>query len=157
MLFLSSDFFFKINFKKNSFRNTIRGSNCSDPEQAQHSVGPDLGTKCLQTYQQRTKGKSDNVLPLYLLVSNDFCHFENRCNNLNQIIRHCKEFNMYYLFELKIFFVKDLSEQQTLKASFRKLCWLILIAFLCPLQNILKQSTSFQKQSFRITSPFVRP
>ena len=40
--------FFKINFFKKYFRNTIRVSNKLDPDQARHSVGPDLGPKCLQ-------------------------------------------------------------------------------------------------------------
>ena len=48
MLFCSLLFFFKINFSKNSFGNTIRVSNSLDPDQARHSVGPDLGPNCLQ-------------------------------------------------------------------------------------------------------------
>ena len=50
MLLLSSADFFKINFKKkkNSFRNTIRVSNCLDPDQDRRTVGPDLDPKCLQ-------------------------------------------------------------------------------------------------------------
>ena len=40
--------FFKINFLKYSFRNTIRVSNSFDPDQAQHFVWPDLGTNCFQ-------------------------------------------------------------------------------------------------------------
>ena len=45
MLLLSSDFF-KLFFLKNfsgTVLNTIRGSNCLDPDQGQCSVGPDLG------------------------------------------------------------------------------------------------------------------
>ena len=41
-------FFFKINFTKNSFRNTIRVSNGLDPDQDRHFVGPDLGPNYLQ-------------------------------------------------------------------------------------------------------------
>ena len=37
--------FFKISFSKNSFRNTIRVSKGSDPNQDRHSFGPDLGPK----------------------------------------------------------------------------------------------------------------
>ena len=49
MLFCCLLIFFKINFfSKNSFRNTIRVSNSSDPDQARHFVGPDLGPNCLQ-------------------------------------------------------------------------------------------------------------
>ena len=33
---------------KKSFRNTIRVSNCLDPNQDRHSVDPDLGPNCLQ-------------------------------------------------------------------------------------------------------------
>ena len=49
MLMLSSaDFFSKLFFSQNSFRNTIRVSNSLDPYQDQHSVDPDLGPDCLQ-------------------------------------------------------------------------------------------------------------
>ena len=49
MLLLSSaDFFSKLTIYRNSFRNTIKVSNSLDPDQAQHFVGPDLGTNCLQ-------------------------------------------------------------------------------------------------------------
>ena len=40
--------FSKLNVSKNSFRNTIKVSNCLDPDQDRHSVGPDLGPNCLQ-------------------------------------------------------------------------------------------------------------
>ena len=38
----------KINFLKNSLRNSIKVSNSLDPDQAQRFVGPDLGPNCLQ-------------------------------------------------------------------------------------------------------------
>ena len=41
-------FCFKINFSKNSFRNTIRVSNALDPDQAGYFVWPDLGPNCVQ-------------------------------------------------------------------------------------------------------------
>ena len=41
-------FFFKMNFLKKSFRDTIRVSNGLDPDQDRRSVGPDLGPNCLQ-------------------------------------------------------------------------------------------------------------
>ena len=48
MLLLSSaDFSNKVFLKKN-FRNTISVSNSLDPDQDLHSVGPDLGSNCLQ-------------------------------------------------------------------------------------------------------------
>ena len=47
MLFCRLLIFFKINFLKNSFRNTIRMSNGLDPDQAGQFVGPDLGPNCL--------------------------------------------------------------------------------------------------------------
>ena len=47
MLFCRLLIFFKINFWKNSFRNTIRMSNSLDPDQARRIVGPDLGPNCL--------------------------------------------------------------------------------------------------------------
>ena len=40
--------FSKLNFLKNSFRNTTRVSNSLDPDQARQNIGPDLGPKCLQ-------------------------------------------------------------------------------------------------------------
>ena len=40
--------FSKLTFSKNSFRNTIRGSNSLDPDQARLFVGPDLDPNCLQ-------------------------------------------------------------------------------------------------------------
>ena len=48
--FVVSDFFLKSTFSKNSFRNSIRMSNCLDPEQAQPFVrtGLSLGPYCLQ-------------------------------------------------------------------------------------------------------------
>ena len=49
MLLLSSaEFFSKLPFQKNSFRNTIRVSNGLDRDQERHSVCPDLGPNCLQ-------------------------------------------------------------------------------------------------------------
>ena len=49
LLLLSADFFFsKLTFPKNSFWNTIRVSNGLDTDQDQRSVGPDLGTNCLE-------------------------------------------------------------------------------------------------------------
>ena len=46
--FLSSADFFNIIFYVKKIRNTIRVSNSSDPDQAPHFVGPDLGPNCLQ-------------------------------------------------------------------------------------------------------------
>ena len=47
-LVLSSADFSKSIFSKNSFRNAISVSNSLDPDQARHSVRPDLGPNCLQ-------------------------------------------------------------------------------------------------------------
>ena len=47
--FLSSaDLFFKAYLFQKKFRNTIRMSNCMDPDQARHFVRPDLGLNCFQ-------------------------------------------------------------------------------------------------------------
>ena len=46
--FLLADFFFKLTFSKNCFRNTFELSNCLDPDQARHFVGPDLYPNCLK-------------------------------------------------------------------------------------------------------------
>ena len=47
--------FFQNHFFENSFRNLTRVSNSLDPDQDQHSAGPDLGPNCLKDYQQMTK------------------------------------------------------------------------------------------------------
>ena len=60
-VFCSLLIFSKSSFSKNSFSSTIRVSNSSDPNQAQHFVRHDLGPKCLQrlsagdTNKQRVK------------------------------------------------------------------------------------------------------
>ena len=41
-------FFFKINFFKKFFQDTIRVTNGLDPDQDRHFVGPELGPNCLQ-------------------------------------------------------------------------------------------------------------
>ena len=46
--FVVCRYFSKSTFLKNSLENTNRVSNRLDPDQAQHVVGPDLGTNCLQ-------------------------------------------------------------------------------------------------------------
>ena len=48
MLFCRLLIFSILTFFKNSFWNTIIVSNRSDPDQARHFVGPDLGPICLQ-------------------------------------------------------------------------------------------------------------
>ena len=50
--------FFKVKFFRISFRNTIRVSNCLDPDQDRRSVGPYLDPNCLQR----------------LSADGDFCH-----------------------------------------------------------------------------------
>ena len=49
---------------KNYFMNTIRVSNCLDPDQALHIVRPDLGLNCLQSAE-----KKDAVAGKELLIS----------------------------------------------------------------------------------------
>ena len=44
-----ADFFLKQTFSKNYFRNTIRVSNCLDPDQARRYAWPYLGLNCLQS------------------------------------------------------------------------------------------------------------
>ena len=48
MLLLSSADFFQKHFKKDSFWNTDGVTSSLDLDQAQRSVGPDLGPNCLQ-------------------------------------------------------------------------------------------------------------
>ena len=45
---LYTDFFQKINFFKIFYQEYNWSSNSFDPDQDQHSVGPDLGPNCLQ-------------------------------------------------------------------------------------------------------------
>ena len=47
-LLSSADFFSKLFFSRDSFKNIIRVSISLDPDQDQRSVGPDLGSNCLQ-------------------------------------------------------------------------------------------------------------
>ena len=46
--FLSSADYFQNHLLKRSFSNTVRVSNCLDPDQDRRSVGPDLCPNCLQ-------------------------------------------------------------------------------------------------------------
>ena len=46
--FLTSADFFKINFFEKFFQEYHQSVNSLDPDQAGHSVGPDLGQSCLQ-------------------------------------------------------------------------------------------------------------
>ena len=48
MLLLSSADFSELTFSKNTFKNTVRVSNSSFPDQDRRPVGPDLGPNCLQ-------------------------------------------------------------------------------------------------------------
>ena len=56
--FLSSALFSKLDFFKNSFRNTIGMSNSLDSHQVQHFVGPGLGSNCLQRLAADAKTNS---------------------------------------------------------------------------------------------------
>ena len=47
---MASDFFAKLTFSENYFRNTIRVSYSLEPVQARHFVGPDLAPNCLQRF-----------------------------------------------------------------------------------------------------------
>ena len=47
LLLLSVDFFQNLLFQKKSFKKTIQMSDSLDPDQNQHSFGPNLGPKCL--------------------------------------------------------------------------------------------------------------
>ena len=54
-LFLSADFF-RMKVVKNSSKNTVRVSNYLDPDQALHSVCPDLCPNCFQRLSADDKG-----------------------------------------------------------------------------------------------------
>ena len=69
MLLLSSaDFFSKLFFSENSFRNNISVSNCFGPDQDQHFVGPCLGSKCLQRLSTDDKSRPYAVKKIMLLT-----------------------------------------------------------------------------------------
>ena len=55
LLWSSADFFSKLTYSKNYFINIISMSNSLNPEQDQHSVGPDLGPNCLQRLSAEDK------------------------------------------------------------------------------------------------------
>ena len=61
--FLSSAFFSRSTFSKNSLRNAFGVSNSLDPVQARHFVKYDLGTICLQRlWADGTRGQRDSTL-----------------------------------------------------------------------------------------------
>ena len=51
-----------MSFFKKKFRNTIRESNCLDPDQDRHSVDPDLGPNCLQRLSADEKATTNTTL-----------------------------------------------------------------------------------------------
>ena len=74
----SADFFSKLFFSRNSFRNTIRVSNGLVPDQDRSFVGPDLGPNCLQSYQQTTVSASKERAKQQLITYDHKCFFEKR-------------------------------------------------------------------------------
>ena len=65
-MFLSSAVFFsKSTFSKNYFGNAISVSNNLNPDQAQHFVGPDLGTNCLQRLSAADKISPKKVVAFF--------------------------------------------------------------------------------------------
>ena len=73
--------FFKINFLKKKFRNTIRVSNSLDSDQARRYVGPDLGPICLQrlSADDKRKERFKGLFPLFLQFEHHllgFCSFQ---------------------------------------------------------------------------------
>ena len=57
-------------FSKNSSRNTIKVSNSLDQDQAQHFVGPDLDSNCLQ------KLSTDNISWQRVAISSEICQLQ---------------------------------------------------------------------------------
>ena len=73
--------FFKLTFfEKNSLRDAISMSNCLDPDEAWHSVEPDLGSNCLQRSS----------------VDKKRCHLQVMLNNI------C--INPYHMLDIFIFY-----------------------------------------------------
>ena len=76
MLLLSSaDFFSKLTFSKNSFRNAIGSSNNLDPDQDRLSVGLDLGPNCSPRLYSSRQQKSP-LARKELMQSNKHVHLE---------------------------------------------------------------------------------
>ena len=63
-------FFSKLMLSKKYFRNTIRVSNCLDPDLAHHFVGPDLDPNCLQRLADDT---SRQIVNNYVIISYRRC------------------------------------------------------------------------------------
>ena len=82
--------FFKINFFKIKFRNTIRVSNALDSDQDRHSVGPDLSPNCLQrlTAEQMTKtaASKERVDLFVCIISQPCCDKCNRSPTQSDLI-----------------------------------------------------------------------
>ena len=72
MPLLASAEFFKINFFKNSFANTIRVSSSLDPDQDRHIVSPDLDPNCLQKFSTDDKSHPSTERVKCLSVENSF-------------------------------------------------------------------------------------
>ena len=83
MLLLWSADLKKITFSNNSFKNTIKVSNSFVPDQNPHSIGPGLGSNCLQRLS--TDGKS----------SLGFIFFKMKQNLLRVVC--CKFCMMFYV------------------------------------------------------------
>ena len=88
LLLPSADFFSKLTFSKNSFRNMIRVSISLDPDQDRHFVGPDLGPNCLQRLSADDKcchkqGKSQTSVPG---DQHMFCNYHLRLGKCDEII-----------------------------------------------------------------------
>ena len=60
--------FSKLTFSKNYFRNKFTVSNCLDPDQDRHYVGPDLGPSCLQSKGRVNKHAEAGRFPMTWLM-----------------------------------------------------------------------------------------
>ena len=60
-----------------SFRNTIRGSNGSGPDQDRHFVGPDLGPNCLQRLSADHKSGRQHGKSYWLFMLNELLYIVN--------------------------------------------------------------------------------
>ena len=101
-------FFSKSTFTKNSFRNTIRVSNISDPDQASRFVRPDLGPNCLQmlsedeTSRQRQKVQKNVYAGFWYIrvlccTTRPFWNFGTKGAFWNRLRRSCSYIMFYYI------------------------------------------------------------
>ena len=98
--------FFKINFSKYSFRNTITEFGL-DPVQDRHSVGPDLGLICLQRLSAEDKSCLYHGQSVSFTLKSVSIHNYSQCAHIrsNRILSNSQQ-TFFKINFFKIFFQK---------------------------------------------------